>query len=176
MLKRTTREKLFNAIKRVGISEDGIDVDWMQKDIFETTARLMKAQDHIEETVNSPVTDSPKDVRKGTAAYWKIKYQNLKEATSPNEIDLKNVPGLLKIKTVKPKQDTEKQTGVTQGHGSLHGSEIIKRVKEIKQKKLEAEKKKTQQRNMVEKFIKYKNGCTCGLMQSCWTEAMQYLP
>ena len=58
----------------------------------------MKAQDHIEETVNSPVTDSPKDVRKGTAAYWKIKYQNLKEATSPNEIDLKDVPGLLKIK------------------------------------------------------------------------------
>ena len=66
---------------------------------------------------------------------------------------------------MQPKQDTEKPTRVTQGHGSLHGSEIIKRVKEIKQKKLEAEEKeeekKTQQRNMVEKFIKCKNGCTC---------------
>jgi hypothetical protein len=67
--KWATREKLVNAAKRVGISEDGLDVDWMQKDKFETDARLMKAQDHVEETANSPVIDSPKDVRKGTAAY-----------------------------------------------------------------------------------------------------------
>jgi predicted kinase len=60
--KWATREKLVNAAKRVGISEDGLDVDWMQKDIFGTAARLMKVQDHIEETVNSPVTDWPKDV------------------------------------------------------------------------------------------------------------------
>ena len=157
-------EKIINAAKRVGISShDGLDVNWMQQDKFETAARLMTPP--VSESLQTSAIESPQDLRKGSAAYWKSKYESLKDANSPNEINIEEVPGFMPINIVKPKKDQEKLTRATLVHGSLHGTEILKIVKEIKQKKVDAEekkeKKKEDQLNLIERFIRCKDQCVC---------------
>ena len=64
---------------------------------------------------------------------------------SPNEISIEEVPGYMTINTVKPKKDQQKPTQV---HGSLHGTEILKLVKEIKQKKSMQKKRRSRRKKI----------------------------
>jgi len=50
---------------------------------------------------------SPRDVRKGSAAYWKAKFelaQGIIKEASEKSLNLSEVPGLLPISKVKPKK------------------------------------------------------------------------
>ena len=74
----TTPETIVKAGKRVGISHDGLNVEWMQQDKFQ---RAIAATEHADESINagpstsSPVCPSPADIRKNNGAYWKVKYE-----------------------------------------------------------------------------------------------------
>jgi len=46
-------------------------------------------------------------------------------------IALEEIPGLLTVGKVKPKNNVSRTTQVTQVHGSMHGQDILKLVKEI---------------------------------------------
>ena len=63
---------LINATKRVGISVDGFDVDWVQIEKFES-ARLLT--EDVETTANSSIVASPIGVRKYSAEYYKLKFE-----------------------------------------------------------------------------------------------------
>ena len=66
-------DAIVNASKRVGISVDGLDVDWMQGDKF-ARAELCIEKEEISD-IRTPVISSPIHIRKGTAEYYKHKYE-----------------------------------------------------------------------------------------------------
>jgi hypothetical protein len=83
------------------------------------------------QTISSP------DHRKSSAKYWKDKFhqsQLLIRELNEKSLSLEDIPGLLTIEKVKSKMSKE-TTRVTQVHGSMHGQDILKLVKEIKEKK-----------------------------------------
>ena len=60
--------------------------------------------------------------------------QALVRELNEKSLNLEDIPGLLTIEKVKPKLSKE-TTRVTQVHGSMHGQDILKLVKDIKEKK-----------------------------------------
>ena len=59
--------------KRVGISEDGLDVEWMQTEKFESAKLCMEGSSTP--VTLTPVINSPVGVCKNTASYYKHKYE-----------------------------------------------------------------------------------------------------
>ena len=100
----TTKEKIINAARRVGIASNGLDVNWMQQDKFAQAERILTGiTTPISSTSKLPA--SPKNVRKSSSSYWKAKYMALLESTTENatsskEVVLTAVPGFLDIQTV----------------------------------------------------------------------------
>ena len=71
--KWTTRESLVKAAKRVGISEEGLNVDWMQTEKF-IAAEALQREDEIPTT--SYQVESPERIRKGTKEYMRIRLEH----------------------------------------------------------------------------------------------------
>ena len=104
---------------------------------------------------------------KGSAKYWKEKFlqsQSLIKELNEKSLSLEYIPWLLTIEKVKPKMS--KETRVTQVHGSMHGQDILKLVKEIKEKKdskkLAVEHKVKQKEDERQNFVRCKENCVCG--------------
>ena len=72
---------IVRSAKRVGISEDGLDVEWMQTEKFES-AKLCT------ESLSTPATTC-----RHLTSWCSHKFE---------EIEIDKVPGLLKVKKVKP--------------------------------------------------------------------------
>lgn len=69
--------------------------------------------------------------------YWKEKFEMAQQTIRDCEeksIQLENIPGLLTIQKMKPKQ-ASKFTRVTQVHGSMKGKEVVGKVKRINEAK-----------------------------------------
>ena len=105
----TTRESLIKAGKRVGISNEGLSVEFMQQDKFETAASCIESSPEKPSTPDSSVISSPLSIRKGSANYYKAKFERAQEiivqlqnSTPP----LKDI-GLLTVKKVTPKVVTK---------------------------------------------------------------------
>ena len=78
----------------------------------------------------------------GTVSYWKRKYENALDVISllsDSSINLENVPGLLEVSKIKPKQGKE-NVQATQVLGFMEGKKILERVSEIKKEKEEKER------------------------------------
>ena len=79
-------------------------------------------------------------------------------------IRLENIPGLLTIQKIKPKQ-ASKSTRVTQVHGSMEGKEVIKVVKRINEDKQKTLQLKQDEMKAKEKekedFYRCKRKCVC---------------
>ena len=113
---------------------------------------------------------SPAGKRKGSASYWKDKFeqsQALIRDMAEKSLQLDDVPGLLTIKKVTPNPDKASTgtTRVTQVHGSMRAKDVASKVKEIKEEKLRIqaakEAKKTQKEERKETFIRCKTKCSC---------------
>ena len=79
-------------------------------------------------------------------------------------LKLDDIPGLLTINKVKPKELTKKSTRVTNVHGSMEGQDILARaeiVQKEKEKKKEAESRKRSKERFKELFYKCKSKCFC---------------
>ena len=57
-----TKESIYNSARTVGISKNGLNVEWMQHDKFATAEALI---DMGPSSTKSIQIDSPKDLRKG---------------------------------------------------------------------------------------------------------------
>ena len=90
--------------------------------------------------------------------------QSLIKELSEKSLCLEDIPGLLTIEKVKPKLSKE-TTRVTKVHGSLHGQDILKLVKDIKEKKetkkLAVEKMAEEKELERQRFYKCKDQCEC---------------
>ena len=70
-----SKESLIKVGKRVGIYANGLNVNNMQKDKFEQAERVMEKENIPQPSDNLSVLASPQYTRKGSALYWKIKFE-----------------------------------------------------------------------------------------------------
>lgn len=191
--KWASEDIIINAAKRVGISTTGLNVNDMQQDKFEQALNCMSQVQ--ENDSRGPSTSTPKKVstrssqrimkepttprslskiaqtkhRYGSAGYWKFMFeqsQQLIKESYQTSLKLEEVPGLLTINKVKPKDITKRQhTRVTNVHGSMEAQDILAKVKSIEKEKNEKEhqkeKKKEQKVEEREAFYKCKSKCIC---------------
>ena len=69
-------QAIVKAAKRVGISEEGLDVDWIQADKFlQADLCIEKETEMLASTPNASLISSPINIRKGTTKYYKYKYE-----------------------------------------------------------------------------------------------------
>ena len=158
-------EKLVKAGRRVGIASTGLNVDWMNQELFDRAAAIMNPDQSSISTRELAVI-SPKGVRRNSAQYWKDKYMQLQEreeARKSLEYDLEQVDGLLPYKTVTPTGTNKKK--ITDVHGSLKATEVRKLVeqreeadRQKEERKLEKEKMKDKEKSM---FLRCQKMCIC---------------
>ena len=160
-----SKDTITKAAKRVGISESGINIEWMQQDKFDVAERLMNVD---EPAASTPVMNvsSPKNVRVGSAEYYKQKYEGvvkLLHDLSDSSINLEHA-GVLKVQRVKPK-DRTKPVRLTQVCGSMEAKGILsllKATKEEKERKAGIKQlRKKEKEDQTRAFLLCKEMCCC---------------
>ena len=181
----TSKESLINAARRVGVTPTCLDVSMMQKEKFLQAVACVEggaADSQVASLATTPSIESPKMVRHGSREYYKTKfesllnkYENVVGNYNKESINIAEVPGLLKVTTVKPKI-TKENVRVTQVHGSMEGKYIISKVAEIKEAKeareKSKEKTKTDQQHRISTFHRCKMQCTCDT-QPCQAKGLR---
>ncbi|XP_047127097.1 uncharacterized protein LOC124808061 [Hydra vulgaris] len=150
--KWATKETIIKSARRVGVTENSLSVEFMQKDKFERAENCIEA-----EKQPSPLISSP-DKRRCSTSYWKSKFKQAMELIDElheKSIQLEEILGLMVTKKVKPKLSKD-MTRVTQVHGSMTANNVLtvaESIKRIKEKKLkekeDAEKKKRKLKNFL---------------------------
>ena len=115
--KWATSKLIRKAAKRVGISAVGLNVNDMQLEKFAQAANLVENE------------RPAKHLRKGSAAYWKEKFEMAQQTIRDCEeksIQSENIPGLLTTQKMKPKQ-ASKSTRVTLSSSLVDGREGSRR-------------------------------------------------
>ena len=111
--KWATPTLIRKAAKRVGISAKGLNINDMQQDKFIQAANLVECErsentptpsssDNATSSTTTPA--STNHLRKGSAAYWKAKFEMAQQTIRDCEeksIRLENIPGLLTIHEIK---------------------------------------------------------------------------
>ena len=184
-------DNIIAAAKRVGIGKDGLNVNDMQQDKFEQAAILMKNTDTESANILPPSTpkrtrsktsvssipSTPRSQSKaakskgryGSAEYWKAMYemsQSLIEESYEKSLKLTEVPGLLSVNHVKPKEANQKKIiHVTNVHGSMESQDVLSRLSDLEKEKqrkvkesVERKEKKVQQKEL---FYRCKLQCYC---------------
>jgi hypothetical protein len=168
----TSKEKIINAARKVGITNHGLSVETMQQDKFERAAACMDAS--ADDSLLSPVSSTSSSVivspnkRRNSAQYWENKYYqavSIIETLNESTINIQEVPGFMSIQKVKPKLSKSK-TRVTQVHGSMKAKMVLDKLKVIDDKKIETEKSKEENTKKKEDakqaFLRCKSQCVCG--------------
>lgn len=186
-----SKESLVAAGKKVGISKDGLDVNFMQNDKFEQAAKCIDSDKSSTPSTSAKTPNkapekaliaSPQHVRRNSAKYWMIKYQlanKIIQEASEKSLALNEIPGLLPIDRVKPKTDPTKNTRVTQIHGSLEAKDVLSMVESIKcdkEVKQKAKQERTAQKQIAkEAFYRCKEKCVCG-ESKCLSASLKECP
>ena len=160
-----TPEKLIKAGKKVGITSTGLSVEWMDQEMFARAEAILNPTTPTKpDTVEIP---SPVGVRRNSAKYWKSKFtEAMGQLTARQHLEypLENVNGLLPFKTVKPTSTQRKK--ITDVHGSLSATEVMKLVEAKEQEDIKKGEKKKERLEMKEalkmKFFACKEKCCCG--------------
>ena len=166
-----TSLSLQKAGKRVGISTTGLSVEWMQKEKFAQAEAVIEQEIPPPSTPTSSrdlsIIESPADERRGSAAYYKKKFlkaQKIIGDLQNESITLEEIPGLLKVSKVKPKE-TSKNTRLTQVCGSMEGKKVLELTEQLKIKKVDQDQARMaageKKRMDIEAFFKCKDKCVC---------------
>ena len=119
-----TPSLLVKAARRVGLSSEGLNINWMNQEMFKHADYLINGPATPAKESSAVVISSPIGVRKHSLEYYKQKYE-LTSRTLQELIDtpvsLKDVDGMLPMKKIQPKKS--KAIRVTQVHGSMRASE-----------------------------------------------------
>ena len=110
--------------------------------------------------------DSPPNVRKGSAAYYKFKFEKAQQKIQDLErtpLDPSLVPSVFTFEKIKPKKT--KNQRITSVHGSMTAKNVLSIVKENNRKNNEKEKKKKENKEKrlkeSEVFLLCKDKCQC---------------
>ena len=170
-------ETIIKAAKRVGISETGLSVEWMQQKKFEQAARLISPATPVKTSTPIGKISSPADTRKGSKEYYKHKFeeaQKMLQEISDESINLE-IAGVLKVNKIKPKPE-RKQVRLTQIYGSMEAKDaigILKSIKESKQKEEERKEMRLREKEEnTEKFLRCKSRCMCN-QQKCQASGLK---
>ena len=130
-------ETVVKSFKRCGITTTNLDTELMQQDKFVSADLITQdSDDSTTNPVQSPVVvESPKNVKRGSCAYWTAKAHNYEKALknmSQSPIDPAEIPNLTAVQKF-PKKKKGKNFRITQVYGSLTGNQIL-------DKRLEMEK------------------------------------
>ena len=172
-----TSASLVKAAKRVGITESGLDVEYMQTEKFEQAELLQTCDANtslnssvLSDRSNKSLVQSPAKCRSGSKEYWKAKCQNAEDIINKlvNEhISLDEVPSLFQYQQVTKQTitSTKKKVRVTQMHGSMCNEEALAIVDNLEKEKASKEKaaadKKQQRIELSEAFFRCKTSCVC---------------
>ena len=160
-------ESIQSAGKKVGITDTGLDVDWMDQGKFERAEAILNPPSTPEKAgpSNSNI-DSPPNLRKGTKEYYKFKYEQAQEKIKQLEstpFDPSEVSSVFHYDRINPKKS--KNQRITSVHGSMTAKNILKVVKENNKKKEENEQKKKENKERKAKegemFLLCKDKCQC---------------
>ena len=167
-----TPEQLIKAAKRVGISKNGLNVNWMDQSKFAAAEATLNPPQSPENVLNSTEITSPVGTRKNSSLYWRKKFEtSLEKIDELNQTihsiqtttpDLEAVPGLMPYRKVVPKN---KNKFVTKKHGTLKATDVRKlveeREKEEQEKNARRETKKLEKENQKVAFSKCFEKCHC---------------
>lgn len=163
----TSREMLIKAAKRVGISSDGLNVDWMQQDKFRAAELLLGQASEAAEGASAHI-DSP-FAKKGTKEYYKLKCdiyeKELKRLNCSMEIPEEQIQRLMKPRIRKFQPTNTKNSRLLNDFGSLEGKDALQKALEIEERetqKTQTKDAKDELRNtQTEAFIRCKEQCVC---------------
>ena len=71
-----SKETIINAGKKVGISSEGLSVEWMQGDKFSRIKLFINENTKQQSSSTAVTISSPKHVHYGSGTYWKLKYES----------------------------------------------------------------------------------------------------
>ena len=145
-------ERIQKAAKRVGVSKDGLNVNWMDQEKFLQAEAILNPPTPKKTLRPELQLNSPKGMRRHSAEYWKSLYlqrtnQLLLQEQEEVPYEIENVPGLLPYKKVKPNESVRRK--ITDVHGTLKATE----VRELVRKKEEEEKQK-EERKATKQILK----------------------
>ena len=127
-----TKDMLKAAGKRVGISEDGLNINWMQQEKFIQADSLFGTPDK-RRTIEEIKVASPINVQRFSRDYYRLKLEEAEKMLNADRcLDATDVPGLLSLPTIKPKLKTTQNVRITQMHGSMTAKNAIEVAEEIK--------------------------------------------
>ena len=113
--KWATPDLIVKSGKRVGISINGLNVNWMQQDKFRRAGALLEpaVSSSPSSSGSSVLLSSPVGVRKKTSAYYLYKFNKsleLIEELQSTSVTPDELPGLLPLRKIAPKvQEKEKE-------------------------------------------------------------------
>lgn len=150
----------------------------MQADKFAHAESCIEKEEN--ESRQNIVISLPLNVRKVTTEYYKYKFEQACAQLvnqSKTSINVREVPGLLKVRKVKSKDLPEKKTiRVTQVCGLMTGKWLLDIVKEIQLKAWEKQKKQQEvMDNKVkdrEAFSRCKEKCIC-TTEECYAKNLK---
>ena len=127
-----TPGQLIKAGKRVEISEDGLDMNWMDQTKFASSEAILHPPQKTPQKLNmTHVLDSPEGVCKGSAEYYRqklncsLEYIDQLSETTP---ELEEVPGLMPYNHIVPKKS--KNNSLTKMHGTLKATGVRALIQE----------------------------------------------
>ena len=176
-----TPSLLVKAARRVGLSSEGLNINWMNQEMFKRADYLINRPATPAKESSAVVISSPIGVRKHSLEYYKQKYE-LTSRTLQELIDtpvsLKDVDGMLPMKKIQPKKS--KAIRVTQVHGSMRASDILTKVKERNAVEAAKLKKKNDAVKNREKmrlaFIICQGNCQCPTAPKCIIAGFKQCP
>ncbi|XP_047131973.1 uncharacterized protein LOC124811011 [Hydra vulgaris] len=89
--KWATKETIIKSVRRVGVTENSLSVEFMQKDKFERAENCIEAEKQPSTLISLP------DKRHSSASYWKSKFEQAMELIDElheKSIQLEEIPGL----------------------------------------------------------------------------------
>ena len=110
------KDTVIKSFKKCGITEDNLDIEFMQQDKFASADLVTEKESDVDSTPNTSKApwniQSPLNVRKETREYWREKYQNLENAMkeaiklpiTPEEISEFTKVEKYKVKTEESKE------------------------------------------------------------------------
>ena len=162
------KEGLVKAAKRVGISKEELNVNWMQQDKFERADALLSPEKPVATPdIVQSLQASPVGVRRMSTKWYECKLASalnvIKESQqspmSPDEIS-----GLMPIPKMQPKKTKAKR--ITQVRVTLSAVNLPEKVKEVNKKEEEKKQRKEEaaatKEKLKEAFLRCKWGCLCG--------------
>ena len=176
--KWATLDLIVKSGKHVGISINGLNVNWMQQDKFRRAGALLEpaVSSPLSSSGSSVLLSSPVRVQKKTSAYYLYKLNKsleLIEKLQSTSVTPDELPGLLPLRKIAPKKT--KAERITQVCGSMRAKKMSK-VQETKVQEKEKEKRKKniqRKKDIKIAFMCCKDKCLCEGKRKCATASLK---